>query len=193
MEAAFLARQTSAGSITGPRRHVTATPLDVCFALAGDGLYEYLFDDLIPFVTAEEFLAAGIAVDLSPISYRNCHVAVDADGGKVVGAANAFPADLLKQESHALLPDDRYEHVRAMLLMQDWGSMFLNLLAVCDGCRGRGVGTRLLAWAKQQTRRAGLDRLSLHVWADNAAAREFYRARGFVELGVADIAPHPSR
>lgn len=69
--------------------------------------------------------------------------------------------------------------------------MFLNVLAVCDGCRGRGVGTRLLAWAKQQTRRAGLDRLSLQVWADNAAAREFYRARGFVELGVADIAPHP--
>ena len=135
------------------------------FCLAGDGLYEFLFDDLIPFVTAEDILAAGIGADISPISYRHCHVAVDADDEKVVGAANAFPADLLKQESHVLLPDDRQKHVRPMLLMQDWGSMFLNVLAVCDACRGRGVGTRLLAWAEQQTRRAGLDRLSLHVWA----------------------------
>jgi GNAT superfamily N-acetyltransferase len=160
------------------------------FCLAGGGLYEFLFDDLSPSFTAEDILAAGIAADATPISYRNCHVAVDA-AGAVVGVANAFPADLVGQQGPAFLPHDRRSHVRPILLVQDWGSMFLNVLAVCDGWHGRGVGTRLLAWAERQARSAGFNRLSLHVWADNATAREFYRARGFLERGVAEMASHP--
>jgi GNAT superfamily N-acetyltransferase len=159
--------------------------------LAGGGLYEFLFDDFIPFMTAVDFLAIGIAGDQYPISYRNCHVAVDAREGGLVGAANVFPADLLQEQSYALLPDERQDHIRPMLQLQDWGSMFLNALAVNDDCRGQGVGARLLAWAEQRAKDARLDRLSLHVWADNAGALGFYRARGFVELGVAAVAEHP--
>ena len=158
--------------------------------IAGGGLYEFLFDDIIPFMTATEFLAAGVAGDNSPISHRNCHVAVDTVSRRIVGAANVFPADLLNQETYPLVPHDRQEHIRAMLQLQDRGSMFLNALAVDESCRSAGVGTRLLDWAQVRARDGGFDRLSLHVWADNAAARAFYRARGFVDIAVADVAPH---
>jgi ribosomal protein S18 acetylase RimI-like enzyme len=167
--------------------------LDVArfICIAGGGLYEFLFDGIVPFMTATEFLAAGVAGDDSPVSHRNCQVAVDRADGRMLGAANAFPADLLKAETYPLLPRERHEHIRPMLELQDWGSMFLNALAVEKACRGRGIGHRLLDWATARAQDMGFDRLSLHVWADNTGARDLYKARGFVELGIAPIAPHP--
>jgi ribosomal protein S18 acetylase RimI-like enzyme len=171
----------------------TADSRDVArlMCVAGGGLYEFLFDDLIPFVTAQDVLSLGIAGDDYPISYRNCRVATLGDGGAIVGAANVFPADLLKEDNYQLLGSERHGHIRAMLDLQDWGSMFLNALAADGSHRGRGIGARLLDWAKERTREAGFDRLSLHVWADNSPAVQFYRARGFVQAGVAEVAPHP--
>jgi GNAT superfamily N-acetyltransferase len=109
----------------------------------------------------------------------------------VLGLANAFPADLVNDDSYPLVPADRQQHIRPMLRLQDRGSMLLNALAVDESCRGMGVGNRLLGWAREHARAGGFDRLSLHVWADNVAARAFYQIRGFIELGVAEIAPHP--
>ena len=83
------------------------------------------------------------------------------------------------------------DHVRPMLELQDWGSMFLNSLAVSDAHRGSGIGAKLLAWAEARAAEAGYDRLSLHVWADNIPAVNFYKARRFVQIGVAEIPPHP--
>jgi ribosomal protein S18 acetylase RimI-like enzyme len=159
--------------------------------VAGGGLYEFLFDDVVPFMTAREFLAAGVAGDEAPISHRNCFLAVGSDDGSVLGLANAFPAALLDHDGYPLVPADRQGRIKAMLQLQDRGSMFLNALAVDASCRGSGVGSRLLGWARARARESGFDRLSLHVWADNTAARAFYRARGFVERGIAEVAPHP--
>jgi ribosomal protein S18 acetylase RimI-like enzyme len=158
---------------------------------AGGGLYEFLFDDLIPFMSAADLLAGGVVGDSYPISHRNCFVAAAGHGGDLVGAANAFPADALRDDAHHQLGAERHAYVRAMLELQDWGSMFLNALAVSGECRGRGVGTKLLAWAEAQAKAGGFDRLSLHVWADNAPARAFYQDRGFVALGTAEVARHP--
>jgi ribosomal protein S18 acetylase RimI-like enzyme len=159
--------------------------------IAGGGLYEFLFDDLIPFVTAVDLLSAGIGGERYPVSYRNCCVAALGDDGAIVAAANVFPADRLKEDHYALLGSERHSHVRPMLELQDWGSMFLNSLAVSDAHRGSGIGARLLDWAEASTAEAGYDRLSLHVWADNGPALNLYKLRGFVELGVAEIPPHP--
>ena len=156
--------------------------------LAGGGLYEFLFGDLFPLVTPASLLAIGTASPRCSISYRNCFVAVDDATNAIIGAANAFPTDLLRKENHAVLPFRRRSHIQTMLDLQDWGSMFLNALAVSGPHRCRGVGARLLAWAEDRARRAGFDRLSLHAWADNTTALEFYRARGFVALAVAEIA-----
>lgn len=167
--------------------------LDVAryICMAGGGLYEFLFDDLVPFLSAGDLLAIAVASDSDPVSYRNCHVAVDEDSGALLGIANAFPADLLRDPGYAFLPSERTEHIQPMLRLQDWGSMFLNALAVGDQCRGRGIGGCLLDWALMRARDLGLPRLSLHVWADNPVAHQYYKARGFADMGVADVALHP--
>lgn len=159
--------------------------------IAGGGVYEFLFDDLIPFVTAVDLLSGGIGGEQYPISYRNCRVASLGHDGEIVAAANVFPADLLKEDHFVLLGSERHNHIRPMLELQDWGSMFLNSLAVSDAYRGSGIGAALLGWAETRTAEAGYDRLSLHVWADNVAAVNFYQARQFVRVGIAEIAAHP--
>jgi hypothetical protein len=52
--------------------------------------------------------------------------------------------------------------------------MFVNALAVSERHRCRGVGARL------------------HAWADNSTALNFCKARGFVQLAVAEI-PYDAR
>ena len=159
--------------------------------IAGGGVYEFLFDDLIPFMTAIDLLSAGIGGERFPVSYRNCCVAALGNDGEIVAAANVFPADLLKEDNYMLLGSERHDHVRPILELQDWGSMLLNSLSVSDAHRGSGIGAKLLTWAETRTAEAGYDRLSLHVWADNVPALKFYKERGFVEVGVAEVPPHP--
>jgi ribosomal protein S18 acetylase RimI-like enzyme len=175
------------------RPAVRSDSLDIArfMCMAGGGLYEFLFDDLVPFLDAADILGMGIAQDDYPISFENCIVAVDPRSGDVVGAANLFAADLLKDQDYRLVPADRQEHVRKVLALQDWGSMFLNALAVSDTHRQNGVGRRLLAMAEEQASAGGFDRLSLHVWASNVTAVDFYARHGFVEIGVAPVAAHP--
>jgi len=159
--------------------------------IAGGGVYEFLFDDLIPFVTAVDLLSSGIGSEHYPISYRNCCVASVGHDGGIVAAANVFPADLLREDHYVLLGSERHNHIRPMLELQDWGSMFLNSLAVNDAHRGSGIGAALLDWAEARTAEAGYNRLSLHVWADNIPAVNFYAARRFVQVGIARIPAHP--
>ncbi|MBI5265320.1 MAG: GNAT family N-acetyltransferase [Bradyrhizobium sp.] len=157
---------------------------------AGGGLYEFLFNDLIPFVSALDVVTAAVQTDGSPLSHANCWVAT-CGSAQIVGVANVFPADLIKEEPFVPFASDRLAQIRPLLQLQDWGSMLLNAIAVADNHRGRGIGTSLLDWAEIHTVQAGLSRLSLHVWADNVAAIKLYRGRGFVEIGFARIAPHP--
>jgi GNAT superfamily N-acetyltransferase len=159
--------------------------------IAGGGVYEFLFDDLIPFVTAVDLLSSGIGGESYPISYRNCCVASLGRDGEIIAAANVFPADLLKEDHYVLLGSERHDHIQPMLELQDWGSMFLNSLAVSDAYRGFGIGAALLGWAESRAAEAGHDRLSLHVWADNIPAVNFYEARRFVRVGIARIPAHP--
>jgi ribosomal protein S18 acetylase RimI-like enzyme len=56
-------------------------------------------------------------------------------------------------------------------------------MAVTRDWRGRGVGSALLASAVEWAREAGLHKLSLSVFAHNAAAIALYRKFGFVEEG----------
>lgn len=160
-------------------------------SIAGGGIYEFLFDDLIPFVTAADLLSSGIGGEQYPISYRNCRVASLGPEGEIVAAANVFPVDLLKEDQYVLFGSERHDYVRPMLELQDWGSMFLNCLAVSRAHHGMGIGATLLDWADARAAAAGYDRLSLHVWADNVPAVQFYEARRFVRVGVADIPTHP--
>lgn len=155
---------------------------------AGGGLYEFLFDDLIPFMGASDVVAAGVGASGSPLSFENCLVAASASN-RIVGVANYFPSDSVTDETFLSMVSDRFEHIRPILQLRDRGSMFLNAIAVADDFRGRGIGTRLIRRLEILALEAGLPRLSLHVWTDNVAAIKLYKRRGFVEVAVAELAP----
>ena len=57
--------------------------------------------------------------------------------------------------------------------------------------RGQGVGTRLLAAARERARRLGCRALSLICFAENGDARRLYEREGFTVVGRRDIVPHP--
>lgn len=157
---------------------------------AGGGLYEFLFDDLIPFVRAFDIVAAGVGMSDSPLSWENCLVATGGSAG-VVGVANFFPADSISDETFLSLVSDRFEQIRPMLQLLDRGSMFLNAVAVAGNYRGNGIGTRLIERAEARALEAGLPRLSLHVWVDNVPAIRLYKRHGFTEVGIAELVDSP--
>jgi ribosomal protein S18 acetylase RimI-like enzyme len=59
----------------------------------------------------------------------------------------------------------------------------LNLLAVAPAHRRRGVARRLLEWLEESALTAGTFIVGLELRAGNDAARAFYRALGYRELG----------
>ena len=62
-------------------------------------------------------------------------------------------------------------------------SAHLNLLAVASTHRRRGIARRLMAWLEATALTAGTFRIGLELRADNTAARAFYAALGYRELG----------
>ncbi len=57
----------------------------------------------------------------------------------------------------------------------------LSLLAVLPSQQRKGIGTRMMAWLEESALVAGIEKINLELRANNQAAREFYRALGFVE------------
>ena len=62
----------------------------------------------------------------------------------------------------------------------------LLLLAVQPARRREGVGSALLAWLETTVEVAGIASVTLEARADNRAARDFYAAHGFREIGRRD-------
>ena len=60
----------------------------------------------------------------------------------------------------------------------------LMLFGVVPALRRRAVGSRLLHWLEQVATVAGIELIFLEARLANRAAREFYRAHGYRELGV---------
>jgi GNAT superfamily N-acetyltransferase len=59
----------------------------------------------------------------------------------------------------------------------------LELIALLDGFRGRGLGAAVMNWAEAEAFHSAANIWAL-VSSFNAGARRFYRTRGFVEIGV---------
>lgn len=56
-------------------------------------------------------------------------------------------------------------------------------IAVDEGWRNRGIGTRLIEEIENRFRRMGATRVTLEVRESNATARSFYLRRDFAEIG----------
>lgn len=94
------------------------------------------------------------------IDLGNPHLVAD-DGGRVVGWCD------VRRDT---IPTYAHDSILGM-----------GLLA---GYRGRGLGGRLIRAALHAARDAGLERVSLSVYARNAAALALYRRVGFVHEGT---------
>ncbi|MBQ7875048.1 MAG: GNAT family N-acetyltransferase [Oscillospiraceae bacterium] len=62
--------------------------------------------------------------------------------------------------------------------------VFIDSIAVDENFRGRGIGTKLLDFAKDIAQKMNCDGVELQVNAKNSAAMEFYKKFGFTEKSV---------
>ncbi len=151
--------------------------------MAGDGMYEFLLEEMAPKEMLAGLMARSMKQDAGGFSWRHCFVA---DDKGVVGMVNAFPAAWLREEEQDILPQDRVRILDPIDQAQDWESFLVNGVAVRPPYRRQGIGKRLMEWAIEQARAGGFARLSANVWEDNVAARGTFREPGLL---LADTSP----
>ncbi|HSK38496.1 MAG TPA: GNAT family N-acetyltransferase [Arenibaculum sp.] len=120
-------------------------------------------------------------------SYENA--VVGESGGDVVCMLLGYPIDDTDPGDLSGLP----EIVRPLVRLECKapGTWYVNALAVLDGHRGRGFGTRLLAIAQICAAEAGRPATSLIVAGNNAGARRLYDQAGYREIAGEPAVPHP--
>ncbi len=156
--------------------------------LAGDGMYEFLLEDMAPREMLAGLMARSMKQDAGGFSWRHCYVA---DDKGVVGMVNAFPAAWLREEERDILPQDRVQILDPIDQAQDWESFLVNSVAVRPQHRRQGIGTGLVKMAIEQARAGAFARLTANVWADNVAARALFESQGFAVQAQVEVQAHP--
>ena len=68
---------------------------------------------------------------------------------------------------------------------------YIDTICVAATARGKGIGTKLLAFAEQVAREKGYDKLSLNVETAKLDARRLYERIGFIVTGPWTIIDEP--
>jgi GNAT superfamily N-acetyltransferase len=171
-----------------------AAPADA-YALAelsimgGDGMYEFLLEDLAPREMLAGLMARTMKQDSGGYCWRHCFVA---DEQGIVGMINAYPAAWLRDEERDVLPSDRVQVLDPIDQTQDWESFLINSVAVRPPHRRKGVGLRLIEWAIEQAKAGGFPRISANVWQDNRAAAGLFTKAGFDLSNRVEVPLHPA-
>ncbi len=179
----------SSGIVFRAAAPTDAYPLAELSILAGDGMYEFLLEEMAPREMLAGLIARTMKQDAGGFSWRHCFVA---DYKGVVGMINAFPAAWLREEERDILPQDRVQILDPIDQVQDWESFLVNSVAVRPEHRRQGIGTRLMRMAIEQAKEGAFARLTANVWADNVAARALFEREGFAAQTQVEVAPHPS-
>jgi ribosomal protein S18 acetylase RimI-like enzyme len=157
--------------------------------MAGDGMYEFLLEEMAPREMLAGLMARSMKQDAGGFSWRHCFVA---DDKGVIGMINAFPAAWLREEERDILPQDRVQILDPIDQAQDWDSFLVNSVAVRPQHRRQGIGKGLVKMAIEQAGAAPFARLSANVWADNVAARGLFEAEGFAVQTRVEVPAHPA-
>jgi ribosomal protein S18 acetylase RimI-like enzyme len=146
---------------------------------AGGGLFEFLLDGVLPFVTADSLLRIAVVSADSALHYSNS-VLAELES-RPVGMLLCYAARYYGIPSilEGLVPRARLDQVREILSSRIENSFYVNTLIVQDVVKGRGVGRLLLNFAASLAQEQGHKALSLHAWADNVPAVNLYRESGF--------------
>ena len=161
--------------------------------MAGDGMYEFLLEEMAPREMLAGLMARSIKQDAGSFSWRNYFVADGRGviGQGVIGMIHAFPAAALQQEERDVLPQDRVQILDPIDQAQDWASFLINSVAVRPQHHRQGIATSLMEMAIDQAKSGGFARVSANVWEDNAAGRSLCEKLGFgVQMRV-ELPPHP--
>lgn len=96
-----------------------------------------------------------------------------------------YAVKLLKQGVIFVLLDERLQECGMIAFYsndQVHHTGFITFLAVTPGCRGRGLGRKLVEHSLAEMSMHGMTHARLEVHVGNAAARELYASCGFKEL-----------
>jgi ribosomal protein S18 acetylase RimI-like enzyme len=158
------------------------------FSISSDGVVDYVWSTLAPDypgLAPVEIGAVRYASEEGNFSYTNCVIA-ERDG-EVIGQLCTYPV-----ETHPVEPDEPVDPV-----LEPYGrleipdTLYISSLALFDGFRGLGLGTKFLSIARQQARERTIDALSLLVFEQNTGALRLYRREGFREVDRTPVVPHP--
>jgi len=140
--------------------------------------------------TAIDIGAELYSSDDGDYSYRNCCLAEVS--GRPAGLLLSFPMHARNAEEAAPSPpfdgSDVFAPYKYLEAPNTW---YVCGVAVVPGYRGLGIGTALMAIARNQAREHGYDRLSLVVFEENAAAVRLYQRLGYEIIDRAPVVPHP--
>src|ERR1700728_4913492 len=134
----------TAGIVFRPALPADAYALAELSILAGDGMYEFLLEEMAPREMLAGLMARSMKQDTGGTSWRHCWVA---DEQGVLGMINAFPAAWLREEERDILPQDRVQILDPIDQAQDWESFLVNSVAVRPQYQRQGIGARLLEMA----------------------------------------------
>jgi GNAT superfamily N-acetyltransferase len=156
-------------------------------SLAGHGIIEFGYSDLVAGVDAIELVSRLFEMGHEPYSHRNCVVAEN--NGRVVGKLLSYGCD----DVTSVVPDDPFIPAERLAILNSCFaptpvSWHIDAMAVLPEYQGRGLGREFIEIAKSQCRHNGFDMLSLHIVESNEGARRLYQRCGFK---AADRVPIP--
>ena len=101
-----------------------------------------------------------------------------------VGDLEQYAMKLIDTAEVYTLKDENIECGAVVFYANDFYSMtsYLTMIVVDDKCRGRGLGSLLLALCEEKSKIVGMTRLLLEVDIRNKKAIEFYKRNGFLKL-----------
>ena len=136
-----------------------ALPCARLFIMAGHGIGDAIYRDLIPGVATEEIIAdRRIRPKGRSASYTNWWVAEDRNHN-IVGGILAYPLDEGGRSApEVLLTEERLKVLAPMIELDAGaaGTFYINDVAVFPAYRHSGIGRKLIELAFSEAKKAGL-------------------------------------
>jgi len=173
-----------------PARREDAPAIVELFAVAGQGIPEYLWSlQAVNGQSPTQIAIERVCREGANFSYRN--VTLAERDGEVVGMLLGYvlpeptPADIaeLGHLPPVLRPIVALEQ-RAS------GTFYVNALAVREGHRGNGIGSKLLYKCRQKALTARTARITAEVFEENEGALRLYQRHGFRLLDHCAVVRH---
>jgi len=155
--------------------------------IATDGVGDYTWSTMME--PGEDIVDVGLRRyrrTNATVSYENCAIIRD-DAGHVAAMMLAYPMTVDPAESL----NDFDPVLRPLVALEEDNSYYINILAVGEGHRRRGLASSLMREAENRARAAGLKKMSLICFEQNTGAFAFYASLGYRETKRAAIVPHP--